>query len=272
MKIALLQVQSSETETVKDRRNRVSALVHSAAGADLIVLPELWAAGYFSFSEYADRCEPFVGTSVTEASRWAREMNSYIHLGSFIEEMGSNAYRNTAVLLDPSGNIIQRYSKIHVFGYNSREAELLTPGGYISVADSPFGKISSTTCYDLRFPGLWEALSQANSEIVIVPAAWPMSRLGHWRLFTSSRAVESQVIVVACNAVGFQGEIELGGHSRVIDPWGEIVVEAGTEEGATICDVDPQIVSRTRKEFPVLKDRLKSYGKLSLLGPEEIAL
>ncbi|MGH3233592.1 MAG: nitrilase-related carbon-nitrogen hydrolase [Streptosporangiaceae bacterium] len=99
------------------------------------------------------------------------------------------------------------------------------------------------------------ALVDLGAQTVIVPAAWPAARRDHWRLFTSCRAVEEQVLLAACNAVGDQGGTALGGHSRVVDPWGELLAEAGEEEGITSCDVDPGVVARTRAEFPVLVDR-----------------
>lgn len=246
--------------------------MRSAAGADLIVLPELWAVGYFSFDSYAENSESLSGSSVSDATLWAQELGAYVHLGSFIEAVSPGLYRNTAVLIDPLGQIVQKYSKIHVFGYESQEAQLLEPGDYISVEDTPYGHISSTTCYDLRFPELWRSLVDAKAEIVVVPAAWPLARLEHWKLFTCTRAVENQVIVIACNAVGIQSSTELGGHSRVIDPWGTVLVEAGRAEGVTFCDIDPQVVELTRREFPVLGDRLSTYGNLQLRNSEDLGL
>jgi predicted amidohydrolase len=165
------------------------------------------------------------------------------------------------VLVDPAGEIAHTYRKIHVFGYRSREAELLTPGTDISVADTPLGAVAATTCYDLRFPELWRALIDAGAHMVIVPAAWPAARLEHWRLFTSCRAVEEQIILISCNAVGDQNGVALGGHSRIVDPWGVVLTEAGDSESITWCDVDPGAVARTRDEFRVLQDRRLSMSE-----------
>jgi predicted amidohydrolase len=89
-----------------------------------------------------------------------------------------------------------------------------------------------------------------------VPAAWTAARLEHWRLFTTVRAVEQQVLLVACNAVGVQaGDVRLAGHSRVVDPWGEVLVEAGDEEQVVTCRVDPHVVDAVRNRFPALSDR-----------------
>jgi predicted amidohydrolase len=264
VRIALVQVASPPEETIDQRRERVAELVRSAAGADLVVLPELWAVGYFAFDRYAEAAESLDGRTVGDAAVWARELGAYVHVGSMVERVGGDAFRNTAVLVAPDGRVVQKYSKVHVFGYESLESKLLEPGDHLAVSPTPFGSVASTTCYDLRFPELWRGLTDAGAEIVVVPAAWPAARRAHWQLFTSVRAVEDQVLVVACNAVGRQGETELAGHSRVVDPWGNVLVEAGNEEGVTFCDVDHDIVSAVRKEFPVLNDRLPSYADLTV--------
>jgi predicted amidohydrolase len=283
--VALVQVASPRSESVPARRARVDALVRAgvseARGVELVVLPELWAAGYFSFDEYPRRAESLAGPTVRLAQAWARDLDCHVHLGSLLERTADGRLFNTAVLLGPDGDVLHTYRKIHVFGYRSREAELLTSGTTIDVADTPWGRLSATTCYDLRFPELWRRLVDAGARIVVTPAAWPAARLAHWRLFTSVRAVEEQIILIACNAVGEQGgeprtgagtgagtaaaaeteagtaaeAVRLGGHSRVVDPWGRVLAEAGDDEGVTLVEIDPEEVARVRAEFPVLADR-----------------
>lgn len=262
LRVALVQVASPNSETMEERRSRVAKLIRSSVGADLIVLPELWGAGYFAFDRYADEAETLTGRTVQDAATLAHELNAYIHIGSMVEKVAGGKYRNTAALLDRSGTVIQSYSKVHVFGYESQEAHLLQPGEHLDVVDTEFGPVASTTCYDLRFPELWRRIVDLGAHTVVVPAAWPVARLEHWRLFTSARAVEEQILVIACNAVGKQGDVTLGGHSRIVDPWGTVLVEAGTDEGVTMCDVDPDIVADVRARFPVLGDRLPSYAHL----------
>lgn len=255
MKIAMVQVESPSTETVSRRRDRVAQMVADARGADLIVLPELWAPGYFSFEAYPDLAQPLDGETVSAGREWAQELNCFLQLGSVLERSPDGRLHNTAVLIDPSGELVHTYRKIHVFGYKSREAELIAPGSGVSAVTTPFGSIGTTTCYDLRFPELWRLLVDAGSQIVVTPAAWPAARREHWQLFTSCRAVEEQVLLIACNAVGIQNGVELAGRSRVVDPWGHVLAEAGTDESVTLVDVDPGIVNEVRREFPVLSDR-----------------
>ncbi|BBC30510.1 hypothetical protein SGFS_018040 [Streptomyces graminofaciens] len=256
MRIALLQVASPAEESPDDRRTRVGRMVAEARGADLVVLPELWAAGYFAFESYEERAESLEGPTVAAGRRWARDLGAHVHVGSIVERGPDGSLYNTAVLVAPDGTITHTYRKVHVFGYASREAELLTPGDALEVAPTPFGPLGATTCYDLRFPELWRGLVDLGAKTVVVPAAWPAARREHWQLFTTCRAVEEQVLVIACNAVGIQeGGVVLGGHSRVVDPWGRVLAEAGTEEGLTFCEVDADVVDTVRSQFPVLRDR-----------------
>lgn len=256
--VSLVQVASPPDETPAKRRDRVAAMIRDwVVGSDLVVLPELWANGYFEFESYPDDAEDLSGPTVTLGRELASELGCYLHLGSVLLRDSAGGMTNTALLIDPSGQIIHRYEKIHVFGYQSREAELLRPGGSVSVAHTPLGTLTATTCYDLRFPELWRAVVDAGAELGVVPAAWPDARRGHWRLFTSCRAVEEQIYVVACNAVGQQrGGVVLGGHSRIVDPWGEAVLEAGAGEGVFTAAIDTELVGRVRAEFPVLGDRV----------------
>ncbi|VFA96906.1 carbon-nitrogen family hydrolase [Nocardia cyriacigeorgica] len=265
MKVALAQIASPDSETPAHRLERVRGLLREfSADADLIVLPELWRVGYNHFGDYRAAAESLDGPTVQILQAIARDRRCYLHAGTLVEQAEGDKLRNTAVLIDPDGRITHHYSKIHVFGYQSLEAELLLPGQHIQVSDTAFGAAAATTCYDLRFPGLWTELVRAGAEMVIVPAAWPKARLAHWRLLTSARAVDNQVFVLACNAVGTHGGVELGGHSRIVDPWGDVIAEAGADEGITLAEIDPTAVERTRAEFPVLADRLDDYSHLNL--------
>ena len=203
-RVSVVQVSSPPAEPVDARRTRVGAMVADAAGADLVVLPELWAPGYFVLDRYPELAEPLDGDTVSAGREWAKRLRCFLQMGSVLERGRGGALHNTAVLIDPTGEIALTYRKMHVFGYRSREAELLHAGTKVEVADTALGPIGMTTCYDLRFSDLWQALIDAGVETVLVPAAWPAARRDHWRLFTSCRAVEEQIVVVACNAVGTQ--------------------------------------------------------------------
>lgn len=263
-RVALVQIASPDEESQDSRIARVEALLRSRAGEsiDLFVLPELWSAGYLAFKHYEELAEPLdapidATNTVSMCRRAARDLGAWVHAGSFVEQTPDGRLHNTAVLVDPSGEVAQVYRKIHVFGYQSREAQLLTPGESLSVVQSPLGQTASTTCYDLRFPGLWLELGARGAEAAIVPAAWPAARREHFKLFTEARAVEHQLWMIAVNACGTQNRVELGGCSRIVDPWGRIVVECSpTDEEIAVADLDPGLVGEVRAEFPVIGDRL----------------
>ncbi|QIM17350.1 carbon-nitrogen family hydrolase [Leucobacter insecticola] len=265
MRVALVQVASPDDESQPERIERVEALLRQHPDVDLFVLPELWSAGYFSFTRYEELAESLDGPTVQMGKRVAQDLGATIHLGSIVERGTDGALHNTAVVIDSSGRITQTYRKIHVFGYQSLEAALLTPGTTLNVQASPLGSLASTTCYDLRFPGLWQELSARGAETVVVPAAWPAARREHWRILTQARAVEHQLWILACNACGTQDGVELGGFSRVVDPSGRVLGECGAGEEVLIVDVDPAQAHTVRAEFPVIADRLnpESYAALS---------
>jgi len=264
MKIALAQIASPDSETPAHRLERIRTLLtHLDQNIDLIVLPELWRVGYNHFEDYPAAAEPLDGPTVQTLAAVARQRQCYIHAGTIVEQGEHDKLRNTAVLIGPDGHIAHHYSKVHVFGYNSLEAQLLQPGTQVHTADTAFGSVAATTCYDLRFPGLWNELVGAGAHLVIVPAAWPKARREHWRLLTSARALDNQVFVIACNATGTHNSVELGGYSRIVDPWGTVVAEADATEGITVAEIDPSLVDRVRAEFPVLKDRLDDYSILN---------
>ena len=256
MRVALAQLSSPLDEPVAERIARVADVVRGIEGADLVVLPELWAPGYFAFDRYKELAEAPGGDLVGQMMDLAREIGTHLHVGSVLERDADGRLYNAALLLGPDGEELLHYRKIHVFGYESLESSLLSPGSVADVAATPFGSVGMTTCYDLRFPELYRVLVDRGAELFAVPAAWPMARLEHWRLFTRARAVENQVFLLACNAAGFQGDVELAGHSMVVDPWGRVVAEAGRREEVLTADIDMDQVNATRREFPVLRDRL----------------
>lgn len=267
-RVALVQVASPDEESQEARITRVEALLrsHAQEGIDLFVLPELWSAACFAFDHFEERAETFDGPTVAMCRSVARDLGAWVHLGSFLERDETGRLYNTSALIDSDGTIVQTYRKIHVFGYRSREAELVTSGDALSVVETPLGPLASTICYDLRFPGLWVEAGARGAHAAVLPAAWPASRRQHFRLFTETRAVEHQIWMIAVGACGTQSGVELSGISRIVSPWGEVVAECSpTEEEVVVADIDPGLVGQARSEFRVLGDRLaaEAYSALS---------
>lgn len=266
MGIACLQVEVPDEESSTARLERVTRLIHDIApSVDVLVLPELWTTGYFAFERYAEEAEPRDGCFVNAMAALARQQQIHLAAGSFVEREGDQLF-NTAVFFGPDGQLLQSYRKIHLFGYGSLESSLLSPGEGLSVARTSLGVVGTTTCYDLRFPELYRLLGASGLEILLLPAAWPKARVEHWRTLLKARAIENQLLVIACNTTGLQQGVILGGTSMIVNPWGEVVAELGVEPGVLQATVDPRIVPEVRSEFPVLTHRRISDGALTSSG------
>ena len=251
MRVHVLQVGYGDTEPMPERVERVAALVRDQRGADLVVLPELWAHGGFDYRHWAERAEPVDGPVMDAMAKAARDAGVVLHAGSIVERDPAGRLFNTSLLFDRDGTLVHTYRKVHLFGYGSREQELLTPGEHVGA----HGQLALSTCYDLRFPELFRAQVDDGSQLFLVAAAWPLARLEHWQLFLRARALENQSFLLACNAAGRQGPTELAGRSAVVDPWGEVVAEAGAGPEVLTAEIDPDLAIRARKEFPALADR-----------------
>jgi predicted amidohydrolase len=267
IRIHVLQVAYGDDEPVEERRKRVAELVRAQRGAHLVVLPELWAPGGFSWPEWPERTEPLDGPTVTSIAEAARDIGAAVHVGSFVERAAEGADRgeqgrglwNTSVLLGPDGQVLATYRKIHRFGFGAGEPHLIEAGTDVVTATLPDrgedAVVGLATCYDLRFPEMFRALLDRGARLLIVPAAWPAARIEHWRLLARARALENQCVVVAVNTAGTHAGHQMGGHSQVVGPFGEVLAEAGDGEEVLVVDVDLADVEKARRTFPVLADR-----------------
>ena len=251
LRVAAIQLAYGDAEPKPERTRRVADLVRDQAGADLVVLPELWPDGGFAYDTWEAGAETLDGPVVTALRAAATDIAATVHMGSFVERDDAGRLFNTSVLLGPDGAVLATYRKVHLFGFGEGEPKLLTAG------DGPVvhGTLGLATCYDLRFPELFRALLDRGAEVVLLPAAWPAKRVGHWQLLARARAVENQSYVVACNTAGTHAGVPMGGRSAVVDPWGEVLAEAGDGEEVLVVDLDPRAVAATRASFPVLADR-----------------
>jgi predicted amidohydrolase len=264
VKVALIQLAAN-----LDREPRKSYVLAAAqvgraseADANLVVLPELWMHGAFDPAPWPKLAEPADGAFATTMQDTAARYAVVLHAGSFVEQTLEGEYYNTSLVYGFEGEHLASYRKIHRFGFDQGEAAFMSPGGDLATFDvlddltgRPLITSGLATCYDLRFPEMFRRLVDAGARMVVMPAAWPARRLEHWRTLLRARAIENQVYMVACAAVGMQAGLEMSGHSMVVDPWGEIVAEGGEGEEILYADIDPAFVEQTRESFPVLRDR-----------------
>lgn len=222
-------------------------------GADVLVLPELWDAGD-AFERSQEVASTLSGGLFAQVAALARQHNLHI-FGSLFEKRGVGVF-NTIAVVSPLNGIMGAYRKVHLFRHTG-EDRWITAGQAPLALDLPWGRTGFAICYDLRFPEMFRRYADDGTEIVFVPAAWPAPRLDHYRTLLRARAIENQCYMVAVNRTGDDEETgaHFFGHSMVVDPWGDVVLEVAEPEGVYTVTVDLERVKEVRRTFPVLGDR-----------------
>lgn len=242
---------------------RAVELVERAAAkeAQLVVLPELFNC-HATPDVMLANAEPIPGPTSRAMGELARRLHILLAAGSLGEKTSDpRKMHNTALLFGPDGATLATYRKIHLFDIDApgavtnQESRRVSAGRDLVVADTPVGKLGLAICYDLRFPELFRHYALAGARLIFLPSAWPHPRLAHWRTLLRARAIENQMFVVACNRVGTTDGTSFFGHSSVIDPWGELLVEAGEQAGLFTVDLDLTQVESIRERIPVFQDR-----------------
>lgn len=263
LQVRVLQVAYDDLEPARARIERVSALVREQQGADLVILPELWAHGGFAFSNWTETAEAIDGPTVSAMSAAAKEIGAVLHGGSIVEKVAAGGNPgplgrglwNTSVVFGRGGELLTTYRKIHRFGFGEGEPLLLEAGEQLETTAVASTTLGLATCYDLRFPELFRHLLDAGAEVFVVPAAWPKPRVAHWSLLGRARAVENQTFMIQCNTAGTHSGVTMGGHSQVVSPNGEVLAEAGEGEEVLSVSLDLEMIADVRAHFPVLSDR-----------------
>lgn len=229
----------------------------SGQGADLLCLPEMVTTGF----DWERNRELLASAAEhhEQVATIARE-NKLAICGSFLEGAAPDKPSNTLLYFDASGELLARYRKVHLFTV-FREDEHVKPGEDIVVADIGHTVAGFGVCYDLRFPELFLKNTVLGAKLQILPSAFPHPRLEHWRTLVKARAIENQCFFIAVNQVGVEGHgstvgsTHYFGHSMVVDPWGEVLAEAGEEAELILVDFDLSRVDETRNKLPSLRDR-----------------
>lgn len=255
MRVSSIQFEIRDSETKEQRLSRMASLIDSCKGSQLIVLPEIWNTGYFAFDRYEAESESINGETVTLMSTKAREMQSYIMAGSFVEKDEGRLF-NTSVLINTQGQIAAAYRKIHLFGFGSDETRLLSPGNQVTTVVTEFGVFGLATCYDLRFPELFRKMLDQGVEIFLISSAWPFPRLDHWRMLNQVRALENECYLISANCAGINRGKQYLGYSAIVNPWGVTIAGAGEEAAIITTEIDVNEVKRVRGIFPPVKDRV----------------
>jgi deaminated glutathione amidase len=191
----------------------------------------------------------------------ARKLGLWLHIGSLAIKISPDKAANRAFLIDPKGEIVARYDKIHMFdvdlanGESYRESRSYRAGELAVVGDLPWGRLGLTICYDLRFPALHRALAESGATFLAIPAAFTkQTGEAHWHVLMRARAIENGSFVFAAAQGGTHEDgRSTYGHSLVIDPWGRVIAEGGTEPGVVLAEIDPGEVAVARARIPSLQ-------------------
>jgi deaminated glutathione amidase len=262
MHAAAIQLNSSAD---KGRNLEIAErLVRAAAadGAALVALPEKWSVLGDSRA-LLEGAEPLAGPSLTNARSWASELGIHLLAGSIAERVeGQERLFNTSVLIDPSGEIVAVYRKIHMFdvevgGVSYRESEHEQPGDEIVAGQVDGIEIGLTVCYDLRFPELYRILALQGARVITVPSAFTLATgRDHWDVLLRARAIENQAFLVAPNQFGeAPPHYSSYGRSAIVDPWGLVVARAPDGEGFAAAELDLASQERVRSSLPSLANR-----------------
>ena len=231
------------------------------AGADYVLTPEMTNIMEVKrerlFATIADEERDPTLAALREA---ARRLSIYIHIGSLAVKASPDKAANRSFLIDRRGDVIARYDKIHMFdvdlanGESYRESRNYRPGDLAVVTDLPWGRLGVTICYDLRFPALYRALAEAGASFFSIPSAFTrQTGAAHWHVLIRARAIENGSFVFAAAQGGkHESGRETFGHSLVVDPWGQILAEGGSEPGVILADIDPAQISAARSRIPSL--------------------
>lgn len=231
------------------------------AGAQLVCLPENFTCLEERDSLYAERGFPAEQHPALPVFRsLAQETSTFFSLGSLTVKLTDGRVANRCYVIGPNGGVLAEYDKIHLFdvrlrnGEYYRESSTVAAGECASLVSLPWGKMGLSICYDVRFPYLYRALARAGADFLSVPAAFTHTTgEAHWHVLLRARAIETGCFVFAAAQCGTRrwGRRTYG-HSLIIDPWGEVLADAGTLPGFVIADIDPAKVAETRAMIPSL--------------------
>lgn len=265
MRAALFQANTG-IDPLVGARALVEAVERAAGeGADMLFTPEM--------SEVLDRDRARAAGTILPEGRdvalaavreAAAKHGLWVHLGSLaLKGESDRRNANRAFVIDNKGAIRARYDKMHLFdidlpgGQSIRESEAYAPGAEAVAVDTPWGRLGLAVCYDLRFPDLFRSLSDAGADMLAIPAAFTVpTGKAHWHILMRARAIEASAFVIAAAQTGSHedGRVTYG-HSLVVDPWGEVLLDMGEASGVAVVEIDFGRLAEVRRQIPVLQHR-----------------
>jgi len=265
VKIALFQSQTGIDPAANASRLSDSVAAASDGGAAMLFTPEMSGVLDRDAERAAHNVRLEENDEVLAAIREAASKHGiWVHIGSLAVRTEGRQLANRAFVIDPRGEVRARYDKIHLFdvdlptGESWRESNVYKHGSEAVIVDgTPVGKLGLTICYDLRFPALFARLAEANADVIAVPAAFtvPTGR-AHWEVLLRARAIEAGLFIVAAAQSGHHEDGRTTyGHSLVVDPWGEVLLDMGDGAGVKTIDVDLSRITDVRSRVPAIAHR-----------------
>jgi len=261
-KAGLIQMRSGVTPSANVDAAAKLIAEAQAAGADYVQTPETTNI----MESKRDRLFETIREEENDPSlaafrELAKKHKLYVHVGSLAIKLLPDRAANRGFLIDPQGEIVARYDKIHMFdvdlanGESYRESRTYRPGEIAVTADLPWGRLGLSVCYDLRFPALYRALAEAGATFLAIPSAFTkQTGEAHWSVLMRARAIETGCFVLAAAQGGtHENGRETYGHSIVVDPWGRVLAEAGNEPGLIMAEIDPALITQARSRVPSLE-------------------
>lgn len=272
LKVALIQFAAGADKAANIAKVTSKVAEAASNGAKLIVLPECFNSPY-AVSAFPKYAEKIPGGETTEAlSSLAKKHNLFLVGGSYPESDAGKVY-NTSVVFNPTGDIISKHRKLHLFDIDVpgkitfKESETLTGGDKITLFDVPgYGKVGLGICYDIRFPEVAATAARKGAFAMIYPGAFNTTTGPlHWHLLARARAVDNQLYVIACSpAQDLNSGYHAFGHSLVSDPLGKIIAEADVDETVVYAELEPEELAAARQNIPVgTQRRFDTYDDVS---------
>lgn len=264
-RIACLQMQTGNELQANLAAVRDMAREATAGGARFVLTPEYALMMDGSGRVMRERAFDADGKpALSELQSLASGLKIWLLAGSLTVHADDGRIWNRSFLLSDSGTVVATYDKIHMFdatlpdGRSIRESSAYRPGDRAVLADTPWGKLGLTVCYDLRFPGLYRSLAQAGARFITIPSSFQRQTGVHWHALVRARAIENGCFIFAPAMCGeHPGNRQTYGHTLVVDPWGEVLADGGAGPGIVYAEIDPAAVARARSMIPSIEhDRL----------------
>ena len=263
MKVAAIQMVSSPNAI--ENMTIAKKLITQARehGASLVALPEYWPVMGMRDTDKVEQAEVSGSGPIQDfLSSLAKQLEVTIVAGTIpIASEIAHKIFNSTLVFDPTGQVVARYDKMHLFGFNNgeesyQESNTIAPGAQVTTFQAPIGRVGLSICYDLRFPELFRAMGSC--ALIIVPAAFTYTTgQAHWEILLRARAIENQCYVLASAQGGTHANNRrTWGHSMLIDPWGKIVAQLEEGEGFVVGEVDVEVMRTIRSNLPALQHRL----------------